>query len=185
MKRIQLKSILLSAIGIFTLTAVFTLSSCKEDKCKAVVCAYNGVCQDDGSCLCQIGYEGERCETITREKFKGTWTVTEDGTQSNPARYAVSVENGENINEIRIRNFYNKYNGEVTAHVKGDTIFIDRQVMQVGEEKLTIEGKGYAIPEAFYDLHGKLYLHYQVTYEDKSVDMFGLKGLDNFSIWTK
>lgn len=185
MMRIQLKSTLLSAIGVLALGTVITLSSCKEDKCKAVVCAYDGVCQDDGSCLCKIGYEGERCETITRDKFKGTWTVTEDGTASNPARYAVSVENGEQINDVLIRNFYNKYNGEVTAHVKGDTIMIDRQAIQVGEQTLMVEGKGYAVPEAFYGLHGKLMLHYQVTYEDGTVDRFGINGNDNYATWTK
>lgn len=183
--RIQLKSTLLSAIGALALVSAVTLYSCKEDKCKSVVCAYGGICQDDGSCKCQIGYEGERCETITREKFKGVWSVVEDGTASNPAHYAVSVENGDKINEVLIRNFYNQYNGEVMAYVKGDTLTIPVQQIQVGEEVLTVQGMGYAVPEAFYDLHGKLVLTYQVTYEDGTRDMFGINGTNNQSIWTK
>lgn len=185
MKRFQLKSILLSAIGIFAMTAAITITSCKQDKCQSVVCAYDGVCQSDGSCLCKIGYEGERCETITRDKFKGTWSVTEDGSTSSPAFYAVSVENGESIDQVLIRNFYNRYNGEVVALVKKDTLIIGKQTMQVGEEVLTIEGRGYIIPEAFYGLHGELHLHYQVTYEDNHTDQFGINGETNVSIWTK
>jgi len=185
MMRIQMKSTLLSAIGIVALFSAVTLSSCKEDKCKAVVCAYGGICQDDGSCACKIGYEGERCETITREKFKGAWAVIEDGTASNPASYAVSVENGDNINEVKIRNFNNIFNAEITATVKGDTIYIAHQPMQVGEEVKTVEGKGYAVPEAFYGLHGKLIISYSVTSEDGSVNQYGTGGADNPSIWTK
>src|SRR5690606_19056003 len=154
-------------------------------KCKAVVCAYSGECQEDGSCLCQIGYEGERCETITREKFKGVWSVTEDGTGSNPALYAVSVENGDKIDEVKIRNFNNLDNAEIVAKVKGDTIYIASQPMQVGEEVKMVEGKGYAVPEAFYNLHGKLVMTYKVTSEDGSVDAFGTDGAENPSIWTK
>lgn len=182
---IQLKSTLLSAIGAFALISAVTLYSCKEDKCKTVVCAYNGVCQDDGSCSCQIGYEGERCETVTRDKFKGVWSVVESGSASNPAYYPVSVENGDQINEVLIRNFYNKNNSEILATVKGDTITIPLQQFNVGEQVLTVQGKGYAVPEAFYGLHGKLVVSYVVTYEDGTKDIFGLNGSNNPSIWTK
>jgi hypothetical protein len=183
--RIQMKSILLSTIGAFALFSLISLSSCKDDKCKAVVCAYGGVCQDDGSCICPIGYEGERCETISRDKFKGTWSVTEDGTGSNPALYAVSVENGNNIDDVKIRNFNNKDNAEIMAKVVGDTIYISSQPMQVGEEVRTVVGKGYAVPEAYYGLHGKLILSYSVSSEDGSVNQYGTGGAENPSIWTK
>lgn len=185
MMRIQLKSTLLSAIGALALVSAITLNSCKEDKCKSVVCAYGGICQDDGSCKCQIGYEGERCETITKNKFKGVWAVVEDGTASNPSHYAVSIEDGEKINEVLIRNFYNQYDKTVNAFVRNDTLTIPVQEIQVGEETLTVQGRGYAVPEAFYDLHGKLILTYQVTYEDGTRNMFGVEDADNPSIWTK
>jgi len=183
--RIQLKPILLSAVGIFALAATVTLNSCKADKCKAVVCAYDGVCQDDGSCKCQVGYEGERCETITRDKFKGVWSVVEDGTASSPAYYPVSVENGEKVNEVLIRNFYNRHNSQVYAYVSGDTMTIPIQEVQVGEETIEVQGKAYAVPEEFYGLHGKLEVTYQVTFEDGKHDRFGINGSSNVSIWTK
>jgi len=183
--RIKMKSFLLTSFSVLALASVVYLSSCTEDKCKAVVCAYGGICNDDGSCTCAIGYEGERCETVTRDKFKGAWSVTEDGTSSNPAVYAVSVENGNAIDEVLIRNFNNEFNSEINANVKGDTIYIPSQPMQVGEETKTIEGKGYAVPEAFYDLHGKIILSYKVVSEDGSVNDYGTGKGDNPSIWTK
>lgn len=183
--RNQMKTFLLTAMGVFAIFSTITLTSCKEDKCKGTVCAYGGVCNEDGSCTCQTGYEGERCETVTRSKFKGAWRVTEDGTTSNPAQYAVSVEDGNAINEVQIRNFYNLFNPVVVATVKGDTIYIAPQQIQVGEDTKTVEGKGYAVPEAYYDLHGRLILSYRVTSSDGSVNEFGMNGGTNASIWTK
>jgi len=180
-----MKTFLLTAMGVFAIFSTITLTSCKEDKCKTTICAYSGVCNDDGSCTCQTGYEGERCETITRSKFVGTYTVTEDGTSSNPAQYAVGVENGNAIDEVKIRNFYNLFNVEIFAKVKGDTIYIATQSVTVGEDTKTIEGKGYLVPEEYYNLHGKLILSYRVTSSDGSVNDFGLGGGNNSSIWTK
>lgn len=180
-----MKTFLLTAMGVIAVFSTVTFTSCKEDKCKATVCAYGGVCNEDGSCSCQTGYEGERCETITRNKFKGVWRVTEDGTGSNPAQYTTSIENGNTINEVKIRNFYNLFNPIISATVKGDTIYIARQEVTVGEDVKTVEGKGYAVPEAFYDLHGKLVLSYRVTSSDGSVNEFGMNGGTNASIWVK
>lgn len=180
-----MKNVLLTAMGIFALFTSITFVACNPDKCKATVCAYGGVCNEDGSCTCQTGYEGERCETITRNKFKGAWRVTEDGTISNPQQYAVSVEDGQNVDEVIIRNFYNLFNTFIYAKVSGDTIYIASQEIQVGEDVKTVEGKGYAVPEAFYDLHGRLMLNYRVTSSDGSVNEFGLNGNTNSSIWTK
>ncbi len=182
----KMKTFLLTAMGVFALFSAVTLTSCKEDKCKVTVCAYGGVCNDDGSCTCQTGYEGERCEVITRDKFKGAWRVTEDGTKSNPAQYAVSVEDGNNIDEVKIRNFNNQFNDEIIAKVKGDTIYIAAQTLRVGEDEKTIEGRGYAVPEAFYGAHGKLVLMYRVSTSDGEVDDYGTAtGEANASIWTK
>lgn len=180
-----MKTFLLTAMGVFAIFSTITLTSCKEDKCKATRCAYDGVCNEDGSCTCPSGYEGERCETITRDKFKGAWRVTEDGTSSNPAQYATSIENGNAVDEVIIRNFYNLFNSTVTAKVKGDTIYIASQTIPVGEDTKQVEGKGYAVPEAYYGLHGKLVLSYRVTSSDGSVNEFGMNGATNASIWTK
>lgn len=181
-----MKTFLLTAIGAIAIFSTVTLTSCKEDKCKATVCAYGGVCEEDGSCTCQTGYEGERCETVQRDKFKGAWRVIEDGTTSGPANYATSIEAGNNIDEVVIRNFYNKFNSyNVVGKVKGDTLIIASQQTKVGEITYTIEGKGYAVREAYYDLHGKLILSYSVSTSEGDIDQFGESGASNVSTWTK
>jgi len=180
-----MKTFLLTAMGVFAIFSTVTLTSCKEDKCKATNCAYGGVCNEDGSCTCQTGYEGERCETITRDKFKGAWRVTEDGTSSNPAQYSASIEDGKNIDEVIIHNFYNKFNPIVNAKVKGDTIIIALQTITVDDQPVQIEGRGYAVPEAYYGLHGKLVLSYRVMTADGGINEFGMNGATNASIWTK
>lgn len=183
--QIKMKSFLLTVLSIFAISSLVVLSSCKEDKCKAIVCAYGGTCNDDGSCECITGYEGERCETVTRYKFKGVWNVMEDGTQSSPANYAVSVENGTHIDEVLIRNVNNKSNAEITAKVKGDTIYIHNQQFVAADGTYSIEGKGYAVPENFYGDHGKLIISYKVTSPDGVDNLYGLGGSNNPSIWTK
>src|SRR5690606_37217724 len=122
----RFKTILFSALGAMTVFSAVTISSCNEDKCKAIVCAYNGVCKD-GQCLCPPGYEGNQCEVITRERYLGVWTVTEDGTYSNAAQYPVDVVAGPNISELRIKNFRNSFVDEISAFVTGDTITIPEQ----------------------------------------------------------
>lgn len=180
-----MKPFLLKAFGVFALCTAVSLTSCNEDPCKAVRCANNGVCEEDGSCTCPTGYEGERCETVTRDKFKGAWTVTEDGTASRQISYAVSVENGHNIDEVIIRNFNNLDNTSVTAKVKGDSIFLSNQPIQTHDGVKTVEGFGYVYPESFYGLHGRIDFHYQVVSEDGSVNIYGLGGSENPSLWTK
>jgi hypothetical protein len=188
--RNSMKKLLLSAAGIFAAFSALTLTSCEEDKCKTVRCAYNGQCNDDGSCTCVTGYEGERCETISRDKFKGVWTVVEDGTTSNPAQYAVTVRDGGEIDQVWIKNFYNSYNEEVVGKVLNDTLIIPAQKLQTndttpGRQYKTVEGKGWAVPEGYYGLHGKMLLQYKVTAEDGTVNEFGWRGAGTASEWTK
>lgn len=183
---IQMRSFLLTTLSIFAFTAAIVFTSCKEEKCKSIVCAYDGTCnEEDGSCACINGYEGERCETATRDKFKGVWSVTEDGTLSNPAFYAVSVENGTNIDEVMIRNINNKSNAEIVAKVKADTIYIANQEFIAADGTYSIEGKGSIVPESFYGANGKLILKYKITSSEGEVNYYGMGGSNNPSIWTK
>lgn len=184
--QIQMRSLLLTTLGVFALGTALIFTSCKQDKCKAVVCAYDGHCNEDGSCSCEVGYEGERCETITRAKYKGVWNVTEDGTLSNPANYALSVEDGTNIDEIIIRNINNKSNSQITAKVVRDTMYIANQEFHSSDNQTyTIEGKGYIIPESFYGLNGKMIVRYKVTNPTGEVNFYGMGGNDNPSVWNK
>ena len=52
------------------------------DACYDIVCPSNASC-NEGDCICKLGYEGADCETVSRNKFVGTYAAVEtcvDGT---------------------------------------------------------------------------------------------------------
>lgn len=182
-----MKRILLAAFGFLGMfSAATTLTSCETDKCKAVVCANGANCETDGSCTCPVGFEGERCETVSRDKFKGVWTVTEDGSSSSGARYAVSVENNNtDVTKVLIRNFNNQNNAVIEALIVKDSIFIPSQTYTVGLLTKTVEGKGKVVAEPYYGEHGILKLNYIVRSSDGVVDDYGYDGGGTTSEWIK
>jgi hypothetical protein len=176
----RFKSILLSAFGVMAAFSAVTYTSCNNDKCKAIVCAYGGVC-NEGTCVCPSGYEGSRCETLTRERYMGVWQVLEDGTVSNAAQYAISVEAGPKTSDLVIKNFYNSFMTPVNAYVKGDTLYIPQQDM----EDYQVQGIGYIAEDKYYGTHGRLTVRYQVTNKTTNLtDDFGLDEGDP-SLWNK
>lgn len=181
-----MKRFLLASFSAIAAITTFTISSCEVDKCKSIVCANGGTCETNGSCSCPSGYEGERCETVTRDRYKGAWTVTEDGTVSSIARYVVSVEdNGSSITKINIRNFNNQNNAVLEAAIVKDSIFIPTQTYTVGTLTKTVVGYGAITPEKFYKGHGELKLYYRVTSSDGIIDNYGYQGVGSPSLWTK
>ena len=175
----RLKSIVLSALGVLATFSAVTYTSCNEDKCKAIVCAYGGTCQE-GECLCPTGYEGVQCETISRNKFLGTYTVTETGTISRAAQYAVAIEPGAEITAVQIKNFQNRFTEPVSARVKFDTLFIPQQTVNGA----VVEGIGYLSDELYYSKHGQIIMEYTVT-ENGRTNNFGTVPGSQPSRWNK
>jgi len=166
----RLKSIVLSAAAVMAVFGTVTFSSCDPDPCKSIVCAYSGTCAD-GDCICPSGYEGTHCEIVTREKYRGVWTVFEDGTSTNPAQYEISFVNGENATDMTITNFYNRFPGnEVNVRVKGDSLFIPQQTVN----GYVIEGWGHLKWEDFYPEHGELTVHYKIVNPEGVTNDFGV-----------
>lgn len=174
----RLKTIVLSALGALAAFSAVTSTSCKEDKCKAIVCAYGGVCKE-GTCICQAGYEGYQCETITAEKYEGVWTVFENGTTTNSAQYDVTISYGANMTEMNITNFYNKFTSPVAARIKSDTLFIPQQTIQ----GYTVQGVGYLVDNKYYGKERTLEVRYTVNLPDGRVDDFGVNGVGDVSLW--
>ena len=173
----RFQSLLYTALVVTTGFLSSTLTSCEPEKCKTIVCAHGGTC-DDGNCVCPTGYEGPQCETVNRNRFMGIWIVTENGTISNAAQYAVSVEEGNNVDQVRIKTFYNTLTTAVDAYVKGDTIRIPQQ--EINSYKL--EGIGTIADDKYYGDHGKIILNYSITDGNGNKDNFGL-GEGESSIW--
>lgn len=176
----RFKSMAFAVLGTLSIFSAVTYTSCERDKCKQIACAYGGVCTD-GECLCVAGYEGPQCETINRTRFLDAWNVTEDGSLTDAAQYNVVVVPGSNIQEIRIRNFYNILTDEVSAFVKGDTMTINQQVVN----GYTIAGKGYVIDEKYNGVHGKLVLRYKVVDNNGIVNDYGFETASDPSVWNK
>lgn len=152
------KTIVLSALSALVVFTGITYTSCNPDKCKAITCAYGGVCTD-GECTCATGYEGNQCEKITRDKFTGTWDVAETGTQTGFNDYVLSIVPAEAINEVGIRNLYNYFEQHIIAHVSDDTLYIPRQEVF----NRVIEGLGYLDPTVDYEENGHMIVRYRVT----------------------
>ena len=176
----RFQSIVLSALGVIAAFASVTYTSCEPDKCKAVVCAYNGVCKE-GTCICPAGYEGYQCETVTRDRYKGVWTVFEKGTASHPAQYDVVIEYGPSMTELSIRNFYNRFKDEiVSVNIKGDTMYVPQQTVQ-GH---TIQGLGYITKANYYGKNGEIIMNYTVRLPDGRTDDFGVN-IGTSSLWNR
>ena len=175
---------MLSAIVAIAAFTAVTYSSCNNDKCKAIVCAYNGVC-NDGVCTCPSGYEGPQCEKIMRDKFLGIYSVLEKGTTSQTAQYTVSVEPGAEITDIRIKNFRNIFIEEVNAYIKSDTVIIPQQTI---DERWEVDGIGIIDSDKYYGANGRLTLRYRVRDmdlpENTPADDFGMSSGEP-SIWNK
>ncbi len=135
-----MKKVIYSTIGIFALLVLSFFTSCKQEPCELVNCAYSGVC-DEGSCICQVGYEGIHCETIARDKFidNGIYSVNEDGTLSPQAQYTTTIEAGPLVNQIRLKNFRNFFTEDIIASVSHDTMWIAPQTFSNGYK---VEGMG-------------------------------------------
>lgn len=166
-----LRSIIVSSALAFAAFAATSLSSCTEDKCKGTVCAYGGTCVD-GTCKCPTGYEGPQCETINRDYYKGIWKVNEDGTRSNAAQYDVAIEPSGELPNLKLTNFRNLVRANVAASVKGDTITIEKQVV----DGSTIEGFGVISRDVYYGDHALMTMYYYIVYPDGIVDYYGLGG---------
>lgn len=140
-----LKSILLTAFLTIVAFAAVVHQSCTQDKCKAVTCAYGGVC-NDGNCICMPGYEGSTCETISRKKFiSNLWEVDEQGTVSPHRKYPVAIEPDTSVQWVTLNNFYNYFPGKkIRARIDRDTIIIPNQ--QVSDK--VVVGKGYITSSA-------------------------------------
>jgi len=182
--KIPLKKLLIPTTAAITLFFSLFAVSCNTDKCKTVVCAYNGVC-NGGSCICQSGYEGSNCETITRNKYLGNWEVFEKGSTSTAAQYALSIVAADKITDVAIINFNNYFTVPILATVKGDTIIIPNQAYN-GK---VLFGIGYIYSNVTYGQFGAMSVSYEVIdTATNRVDDYGFYSdldLSNPSAWNK
>ncbi|PQJ09184.1 hypothetical protein CJD36_020575 [Flavipsychrobacter stenotrophus] len=183
--KFTIKAIIISAITTLSAMSAVLYTSCNRDRCKTIICANRGIC-NKGVCTCPSGYEGTNCETITRQKFTGNWSVFEKGSSSLAKQYQVNVVAGEGINYVNINNFYNFFHSPIKAYVVGgDRIIIPNQQM----EGKVIWGEGNIYSNVTYGQYGGITMRYIVQDTLTLVkDDFGYESALDFSdasAWNK
>ena len=114
----------------FLTAGMFVFSSC-ADECKDVTCENGGTC-NEGVCECAEGYEGDACETETRAKFLGNYTVSSSCAAGSSWNSTITAS-GTGTLKILLGNFShlvcNSGDIIVTATVNGSNLTIDNQVV--------------------------------------------------------
>ncbi len=68
----KLKNTLVTAFAFLGITTSVLYSACVKDACADLKCQNNGTCTD-GFCSCPTGYEGTECESLSVDRFVGTY----------------------------------------------------------------------------------------------------------------
>ncbi|MEO6168238.1 MAG: hypothetical protein ABIO46_09255 [Chitinophagales bacterium] len=115
------------------------LSSC-SDKCKKIIC-YNGAFCLDGNCGCTTGFEGEDCSLEVREKFIGTYNVTDYCSVTGNVMYTVNIgEIDTSVTMVAISNFNNDFSNLVKAIITEN--FIEIPVQSPDADGRAVSGAG-------------------------------------------
>ena len=119
--------------------AILLFNSC-ADKCKKILCYNGGICID-GSCACQPGFEGDDCSMATRDKFLGTYNVTDNCSITGNAKYTVNIYAVDsNVMQVFIANFNNDFANSVSATINGANIEIPPQFPDADGRSVTGNG---------------------------------------------
>ena len=92
-------------------------SDCHLDLCIGVVCPYTNTTCNEGTCICNTGYEGDTCGTLIRTKFLGTYNAIDSCVT--PPNFVVTISAAsDSIDQFYINNFDNRgTNAKVKAKV--------------------------------------------------------------------
>jgi len=86
-------------------TGEFCQTEIQADPCDDVECQNGGTC-DNGTCECPDNYEGTLCESLEREKFIGTYDVTDVCSNGN-FTYVMTISAGSVNDRVNISNMGN------------------------------------------------------------------------------
>lgn len=102
----SIKYIALSAFLTISAFCAVLYTSCSKDACKGVTCLHSGTCSG-GNCTCPTGYEGTTCQTLSRDKFVGTYPGSEICTVGTD-NYTVTLAASSNDLQLTYSNLYNE-----------------------------------------------------------------------------
>ncbi len=162
----QIALTILLTIGAFS---AITYTACNKDACSGVTCQNGGTCAS-GTCTCSTGYEGDRCQTISRDKFDKSWSASETssgtgGTASLAYTATIAANtNSTDVTKVVIGGIANGlFTSATTANVTATSITIPSQ--QPDNDGYVIAGSGtYA--------NGQITWNYTVTNPNNAVLTF-------------
>ncbi|MCB0761987.1 MAG: hypothetical protein KDC12_10735 [Flavobacteriales bacterium] len=126
---------------ILMLTALAVgLGSCSRLKCRNMDCG-NGTCEK-GECICDDGYEGASCQDLSRDKYLGIYTGTEECSVQGTSTVSVVVDEGYNDLSILFENLFNT-NSEIQATMSGSSFTIPLQTNYAGNVIFNVVGSGH------------------------------------------
>lgn len=175
------KNLVISTIISIAAIAAIGYTSCKKNSCSSKVCANGGVC-NSGSCTCAAGYYGTTCDSLYKNRFVGTWTVTETGSETGLATYSSTISSGSAPTAVSIGNLNNFFSGTIMGYVTGDSLFIPSQ----SYKGKTVIGVGYISPNGSYALDDYMIVQYEVIDSaTQTVNNYGCDNAANPSQWSR
>ena len=86
----KLRNILVTAFITTSIFSAITYTACTKDHCNNVACLNGGAC-DGGNCVCPTGYEGNRCQTYSRDKFVGNYNGADSCSVTGDNQYPIRM----------------------------------------------------------------------------------------------
>lgn len=156
-----IRNILLTALLTLAIFSAISYTACKKDACENVICLNLGAC-DGGACYCPTGFEGDRCERLSRDKFIKTYnghdTCSSDTTfyTSYPIYFRAMLSDPR---EMTMKNVLNDMDDSAVCTMQG----IDSFTFQGSNNSLTYIGTGKMSNDS-------LWLIYHVERDTSSYD---------------
>jgi hypothetical protein len=118
-----IRTVLLTAVCVLMAFSAVVYSSCNKNKCDKVVCLNLGAC-DNGTCKCPTGYEGDRCQTLSRDKFIATYNGGDSCTHNVYNRYEIRLTAilYDSV-EMNMKNFLGNYQDSATCTIQSTDSF--------------------------------------------------------------
>jgi hypothetical protein len=140
--------------GLLAVIIVLTvgLTACKNT-CRDVNCLNGGSC-DHGLCdcafqyggkycdtLCPLGFEGDKCDVQSRQKFIRTWSAITTSSDGHSSSSLLKVQAGSAITYVNIQNFNNE-GFNVIGIISGKYAFAIYQQNAMGSYTGLVSGSG-------------------------------------------
>ncbi len=161
-----LRSIIVTVFLSLGLFFAISYSACTKDRCNNVACLNSGVC-DGGTCTCAAGYEGDRCQTASRDKFITNFNGGDSCGYSGHTQYPINfVKTVGNTAQMTMRNMLNNVNDSAICTLVG----VDTFTFNGSNNSVTYRGAGKWRNDS-------LWMNYHVQQDTINYDckFFGIK----------